>query len=98
MKNYFKALILMLICFSVLIPFASDFPDGLETVAENYGVKGNESIWNGIMPDYKLPIIENPYVSTLLAGLVGIFLVLGGVFLLGKAITKPHDKERRQKV
>lgn len=92
MKNYFKALILILVCFPVFIPLASDFPDGLETVAENFGIDENKPIWNGIMPDYTMPIVENPYASTLLAGIAGIFLVLGAAFLLGKAITKPHDK------
>ncbi|MBX5329110.1 MAG: PDGLE domain-containing protein [Candidatus Bathyarchaeota archaeon] len=88
MRGYLKALILTLVCLAILIPFASNAPDGLESVAETLGIEEHEPIWNGLMPDYSIPTIDNPYLSTLLAGTVGVFLVLGATFLLGKAITK----------
>ncbi|MEM2439786.1 MAG: PDGLE domain-containing protein [Candidatus Bathyarchaeia archaeon] len=88
MKGYVKALIIMLVGFAVLLPFASSYPDGLETVAETLGVGENEPLWEGLMPDYALPAVENLYVSTLLAGLFGTFLVLVLSFALGKAISK----------
>lgn len=90
MKGYLKALIILLICLAILIPLTSDAPDGLETVAKTLGIKEHEPIWKGIMPDYTLPTIDNPYTSTLLAGIFGIFLVLGIAFLLGIAVTKPN--------
>ena len=92
MKGYFKALILILLCLGVLIPFASEFPDGLEKVAETLGVKENEPSWTGLMPDYKLPIIDTPYISTLAAGIFGVFLVFCATFILGIAISKPKRK------
>ena len=88
MKGYFKALILILVCLSVLIPFASSDPDGLEKVAKTLGVEENESSSAGIMPDYTVPAVENEYGSTLIAGIVGVFLVLGAAFVLGKSMTK----------
>jgi len=88
LKGYVKALILILIGFAVLLPFASTYPDGLETVAETLGVEENEPLWGGLMPDYALPAVEHPYMSTLLAGLFGTFLVLVLSFALGKAISK----------
>ncbi len=88
MKGYVKALILMLVGFAVLLPFASTYPDGLETVAETLGVEENEPLWGGFMPDYTLPAVEHPYMSALLAGLFGTFLVLVLSFALGKAISK----------
>jgi len=88
LKDYIKALISILIGFAVLLPFASTYPDGLETVAEALGVEESESLWGGLMPDYTLPAVENPYVSTLLAGLFGTFLVLVLSFALGKAMSK----------
>lgn len=88
MKRYLKALIFMLACLAILIPFASKAPDGLEKVAETLGIEEHKPLWTGIMSDYTLPTIDNPYLSTLLGGVFGVFIVLGVTFLLGKAIAK----------
>lgn len=90
MKRYLKAVIFILVCLAVLIPFASNFPDGLETVAETLGIEEHEPTWTGVMPDYTLSTVDNPYLSALLAGIFGVLLVLGVAFLLGMAITKPN--------
>ena len=92
MKGYVKALILILVCLAVLIPFASSDPDGLEKVAETLGVEETESTSTGLMPDYTVPAVENAYSSTLAAGVIGVFLVLGATMLLGKIITKPNKQ------
>lgn len=92
MKGYLKALILILACLAVLIPFVSNCPDGLEKVAESLGIEENAPIWTGLMPDYTLPTIDDPYVSTLLAGTFGIFMVLGVAFILGTALAKPDKR------
>jgi hypothetical protein len=92
MKGYFKALILILVCLSVLIPFASSDPDGLEKVAKTLGVEENESSSAGIMPDYTVPVVENESGSTFIAGVVGVFLVLGAAFVLGKSMGKPAKR------
>lgn len=89
MKAYIKAIILTLICLAVLTPLASDFPDGLEKVAETLGIKEHDPAWKGLMPDYTLPTIDNPHISTFVAGTFGVFLVLGVAFILGIVITKP---------
>ena len=89
MKGYVKALILILVCLAVLIPFVSSDPDGLEKVAETLGIEETESISAGLMPDYTVPTIENSYLSTLVAGILGVFLVLGAALVLGKTIAKP---------
>jgi len=77
---------------SILLPLASNAPDGLERVAQTLGIEEQEPIWRGLMPDYALPTIENPYLSTLLAGTFGILLVLGVAFIVGIAITKPNKQ------
>ena len=89
MKGYVKALILIFVCLAVLIPFASSDPDGLEKVAETLGVEETESPSAGPMPDYTVPTIENSYLSTLVAGILGVFLVLGAALVLRKTIAKP---------
>jgi cobalt/nickel transport protein len=93
-KRYFKALILILVCFAVLVPFASNAPDGLEKVAETFGIEEHEPVWKGLMPDYTLPTIDNSYASTFLAGTFGVFLVLGVALMLGTAMTKPTNNRK----
>jgi cobalt/nickel transport protein len=89
MKGYLKALILILICLAILIPFASGNPDGLEKMAENAGIEESESEAAGLMPNYTVPTIENSYLSTLVAGVLGVFLILGVALVLGMTIRKP---------
>jgi cobalt/nickel transport protein len=95
MKGYLKPLILILVFLALLIPFASEAPDGLERVVETLGIEEHEPLWNGLMTDYTLPEIENSYASTLLAGVFGTLLVLGLSYTLGMTIAKkeakPHD-------
>jgi cobalt/nickel transport protein len=92
MKSYIKILSLILVSLAILIPFASSSPDGLERVAENFGVEDAKPLTPGVMPDYTVPIIEHEYSSTLIAGVIGVFLVLGAGLILGKAIAKPDNK------
>ena len=92
MNGYVKALIIILVCLAILIPFASSDPDGLEKVTETLGVEETETGSTGLMPDYTVPVVENAYGSTLAAGVIGVFLVLGAALLLGKTVTK-SDKQ-----
>lgn len=92
MKGHLKALILIIVTLAVLIPLVSDFPDGLEKVAETLGVKEHTPIWSGLMPDYALPKINDPYFSTFFAGAFGVLVVLGAGFILGMVIAKPNKQ------
>jgi cobalt/nickel transport protein len=89
MNTHVKTLFLILVCLAVLIPFASSNPDGLEKVAETLGVEETETSSISLMPDYSVPMVENDYSSTLVAGVIGVFLVLGVALTLGKLIAKP---------
>ncbi|MEM2816702.1 MAG: PDGLE domain-containing protein [Candidatus Bathyarchaeia archaeon] len=86
MQGAAKALLLVLLGFAVLAPFASTYPDGLEKVAETMGVDEPEPAWEGFMPDYTLPMIKNHYASTVLAGFIGTLMVLAASFALGKTL------------
>jgi hypothetical protein len=88
MKGSAKVLLAMIVGLAILLPFASAYPDGLEKVAQNAGVEEPEGLWRGLVPDYSLPAIENPYFSTLASGLAGIFLVLVLTFLVGRISTR----------
>jgi len=88
MKDSAKVLLAVIVGLAILLPFASAYPDGLETVAQKAGVEEPEGLWRGLMPDYSLPAIENPYFSTLASGLAGILLVLIFTFFVGIASTR----------
>ncbi len=70
--------------------FASSSPDGLEKVAESQGFadKAEENIIDAPVPDYLFPGIRNKTFSTVLAGISGILLILGGSFLFSKLSRK----------
>ena len=88
MKNSAKVLLAVIVGLAILLPFASAYPDGLETVAQNAGIEEPKNLWHGLMPDYSLPAIGNPYFSTLASGLTGILLVLIFTFLIGRMSTR----------
>jgi len=62
---------------AVISPIASAHPDGLEWVAEQQGFLGRaQTPLYDLMPDYLLPGISNEALATVLAGIVGVGLVL----------------------
>jgi cobalt/nickel transport protein len=59
-------------------PFASSHPDGLEKVAADKGfLEEGKGPSYEIIPDYKLPGVENERVATILSGVIGVALVAG---------------------
>ena len=65
---------------SLITPFASSSPDGLESVAENLGLQET----NGVvlfLDDYGINAINNNFISTVLSGLLGV-IVIFAVFTL----------------
>ena len=89
--NKHLAVVAIMVFLTVFIPLASSSPDGLERVVENFGVEKGAPIWNGIMSDYTIAVIADPYISTLLAGVFGTLMVLLAGFLLGKVITPKNS-------
>jgi cobalt/nickel transport system permease protein len=71
------------VALAVLAPLASANPDGLEWVAEQRGFldQAQGPTYN-IIPDYVLPGVSNEAVATILAGIVGLLIVLGVVAAL----------------
>ena len=82
----------MLFCLAVLVPLASNAPDGLEKVAETLGIIEQEPLWTGLMPDYNLSAIKNTYISKVLAGIFGTLSVLGIALVVGTVISKPKKQ------
>jgi len=65
---------------AVLSPLASSHPDGLEWVAEQSGfLDAARAPWFNIIPDYVLPGIQNEALATILAGVIGVMIVLAAI-------------------
>ncbi len=92
-KKYALATMLLVLFLAVFIPFASNSPDGLETVASSLGVEA-QPVWQGLMGDYSVGALGQGYASTLLAGVLGVVFVLTATLALGKVITKRSEKNQ----
>ena len=68
--------------------FASGDPDGLERVAEDAGFLGaaQDSPF-AVIADYAFPGVDGP-LATILAGLVGVAVLFGVVWLVGRALAR----------
>jgi cobalt/nickel transport system permease protein len=70
---------------ALVSPLASGDPDGLERVAEDIGFldKAQDAPYQ-IIPDYVLPGVPNEAIATILAGIVGLLIVFGAAYLIGR--------------
>jgi cobalt/nickel transport system permease protein len=70
-------------------PLASPSPDGLEAVAERQGFL---SLGQGapyqILPDYIVPFISHPALTTMAAVLLGTLIVFGSAVIVGRLATR----------
>jgi hypothetical protein len=72
-----------------LAPLASPDPDGLERVAEDHGfISQAQNFFTGLLGDYAIPGVDNAWLSTVLAGLLGVAIVVGVVYLLGRLVAR----------
>jgi cobalt/nickel transport system permease protein len=73
-----------------LAPFASARPDGLEWVAKQQGFLGmaREPFFR-LLPDYIVPGLENEALATLVAGALGVLLILGAYLAIARTRRTP---------
>ncbi len=77
-KAVWVAGLVIAVVLAVLSPLASSHPDGLEWVAEQKGFLDTaRAPFYEIIPDYVLPGVPNEALATILAGIVGLLIVLG---------------------
>jgi hypothetical protein len=71
----------------VLAPLASGDPDGLERVGEDVGFieQAQDAVYE-ILPDYTVPGIEDPVISTIVSGLIGVAVVFVIMVALGRVL------------
>ncbi|MDZ4198688.1 MAG: energy-coupling factor ABC transporter permease [Kiritimatiellia bacterium] len=80
----------------MLSPFASGWPDGLEFVAEKLAFLSESSPARGSpMPDYTVPFVSFPALSTALAGLMGVAITFAIAWIWNRitipASVRTHD-------
>jgi hypothetical protein len=72
----------------VLVPLASQDPDGLERVAEDKGfLESAQDALFSILPDYTIPGIDGS-LATILAGLFGVGIVFGLMVVVGRLLAR----------
>jgi hypothetical protein len=86
-----RAAIIVLVLSAVVIAcaaaFASTHPDGLEWVANGLGFAGRtEAMDIAPLAGYQLPVAEDSFLSTFIAGLIGAITVFIVVYLFGRSI------------
>lgn len=78
------ALLLVLVA-----PFASGHPDGLEWAAEQAGfLHLAQGAPYAVLPDYTVPLLGETGLSTIAAGIIGVLLVAGLVYLATRTLRR----------
>lgn len=73
----------------VLAPLASPDPDGLERVAEDVGfIDRAGNFFTGLFSGYSIPGINDPAVSTVLSGLLGLAIVVTVMMVVGRLVAR----------
>jgi len=79
----------------LLAPWASSWPDGLERVAERFGFAERTTAYlPAPLADYSIPGIDSPAVAAGVSGLLGLLLVFGVSWLVGRALVRWLRRER----
>ena len=69
--SFYGLFIILILLLSLITPFASSSPDGLESVAEEFGFTQTDGIVL-LLDDYGISAVNNDFISTVLSALLGI--------------------------
>tara|TARA_B100001093_G_C26847077_1_gene1023359 strand:+ start:3051 stop:3986 length:936 start_codon:yes stop_codon:yes gene_type:complete len=72
--SFYGLFIILILLLSLVTPFASSSPDGLESVAEEFGFTQTDGIIL-LLDDYGINAINNNFLSTVLSALMGVTVV-----------------------
>ena len=76
-KSSFNGLfIFLLLCLTLITPYASSSPDGLESVAGDFGFSEDSGIVL-LLEDYGISGLNNDFLSTALSAVLGVVVVIG---------------------
>ncbi len=69
--SFYGLFIILILLLSLITPFASSSPDGLESVAEEFGFTQTDGIVL-LLDDYGISAVNNNFISTVLSALLGV--------------------------
>ena len=69
--SFYGLFIILILLFSLVTPFASSSPDGLESVAEEFGFTQTDGVVL-LLDDYGISAVNNNFISTVLSALLGV--------------------------
>ena len=69
--SFYGLFIILILLLSLITPFASSSPDGLESVAEEFGFTQTDGVVL-LLDDYGISAVNNDFISTVLSALLGV--------------------------
>ncbi len=75
-SSFYGFFIFLILCLTLITPYASSSPDGLESVAENFGFSEK----NGLvlfLDDYGISSLNSNFLSTIMSAILGIVVIIG---------------------
>jgi cobalt/nickel transport system permease protein len=87
--------LLIALVVALFSPLASGSPDGLEFVAGEQGFlqRAAEPLYN-ILPDYTVPFIQNETLTVIAAGAIGVLIVFGITWAVGRLTRQKAPSSR----
>jgi hypothetical protein len=82
-------LLVIVAAVAVLAPMSSSDPDGLERIAIDAGFaeQGADAAYE-ILPGYSVPFLGGSALSLVVAGLIGVVLIVSAMWLLGRILAR----------
>jgi len=89
--KWWHAAVFLILVVACLSPLASSSPDGLERVAEDEGFieKAQDAPYQ-VIGDYVFPWVHNDALATILAGIVGVVIVLILAYGISRLLRAAH--------
>jgi len=72
--SFYGLFIILILLLSLITPFASSSPDGLESVAEEFGFTQTDGVVL-LLDDYGISAVNNNFISTVLSALLGVVVL-----------------------
>ena len=72
--SFYGLFIILILLLSLITPFATSSPDGLESVAEEFGFTQTDGIVL-LLDDYGIGSVNNDFISTVLSALLGVVVL-----------------------
>ena len=76
LSTSYGVLIALILSLTLVTPYASSSPDGLESVASDFGFEETDGVVL-LLEDYGISSINNNFVSTTLSALLGVLAIVG---------------------